>query len=123
MGLDRKTFLASRPLAVSKPIPLPGRRDGQIEAFVRELNGMERADLDARRYVRNKDGGAVFDIGNDDANWVTACACDAEGKLLLTWADLDAVKTMPAAELDILAAEARRINRSGADAVEDAVKN
>lgn len=123
MALDKKSFLASRPLAISKPILLPGRADGEFAAFVRELNGLERAELDARRYVKNKDGGGDFDFGNDDANWVTATVCNAEGSRLLTWADLDAVKTMPAAELAALAAEAREINRSGPAAVEDAVKN
>lgn len=123
MALDRKTFLASRPLAISKPIRLPGRADGEFAAYVRELSGLERAELDARRYMKNAAGNAEFDIGNDDANWVAATVCDEAGSRLLTWSDLDAVKTMPAAELAVLASEARKINRTGAAAVNDAVKN
>ena len=109
-------FLAGRKLAISPPLVLPGR---EKPVFVRELAGLERAEMDKQRYKPDGKGGTVWDRERDNIHWTVACACQSDGTRIfhINWdkpaeigAAIKQAGSLPFAELRAIAIAAVKVN-------------
>jgi hypothetical protein len=111
VSLTREELLAARPLE-KQEVQVP-ELGGTV--FVRVMNGIERDAYEAD-IVAHKDQRLV----NVRARFVVRCACDADGKLLFTPEDAEALgRTVAAPALDRLAQAGQRLNRMTDAAVEE----
>lgn len=110
MSLGRDEILAPRPLA-REEVLVP---EWGSTVYVRVMSGFERDAYEAD-LLSNKDKR----LENMRARLLVRCACDANGNLLFTPEDADALGAQNWQALDRLAAAAQKLNRLSDAAIEE----
>jgi hypothetical protein len=114
MSLTRDEFL-SLPNDKIMQVLLPDN----LTICVREMSGLDRERFELACYNRSESD----DLYSGRALLTIFCACNADGSLLFTEDDLDAVSRKPAALLDAIYRAAIELNVLGQDRVLALAKN
>ena len=101
-----------------EPVPTPEWPAADGKLFVRTISALEREHF-SEAYRANGDGR----IHNVTARFCVLCLCDADGRPVFTDADAEELGGKAGHVLDRIFALARKLNRIGAEAAAETLKN
>jgi hypothetical protein len=118
-GLSREAILAQRDL-VLEAVEVPSW--GGV-VYVRNLSGKGRDAFEGSRIRVGADNKVVILYDNIRARLLSMTLCDAEGTLLFSESDIEALGQKDAKALDLLFVVAQRLSGVNDAAVSDKIKN